>query len=94
MAAFKLENANNYTVKAFPNPFVSELNLTITSNVAGNAVIKMMDMRGRALLLKPAKIESGKNQVNISNLGVLAHGMYVVEVSLNGKKLAEKVVKQ
>ena len=94
VVAFKLEQANTYTVKAFPNPFVSELNLTITSKVAGNAVIKMLDMRGRALLMKPAKIESGKNQVNISNLGVLAHGMYIIEVSLNGKILAEKVVKQ
>ena len=94
VVAFKLEHANNFMVKAFPNPFVSELNLTITSKVAGNAVIKMMDMRGRALLMKPAKIESGKNQVNISNLGVLAHGMFIIEVSLNGKILAEKVVKQ
>ena len=94
VVAFKLEEANSYTLKAFPNPFVSELHLTITSKIAGNAVIKMMDMRGRALLIKPAKIESGKNQVDISNLGVIAHGMFIVEVSLNGKILAEKVVRQ
>ena len=94
MLIFKLEQLYTSTVNAFPNPFVSELNLTINSKIAGNAVIKLMDISGRALLTRPAKIEIGKNQVNLSNLKGLAQGMFIIEVRLNGKIFAAKVIKQ
>ena len=85
----------NGSIKVMPNPFVSEI--TISMSVDQNTVvaIRMLDMSGRAIMSTSQKVTKELPQVNIKNLGMLNRGVYVVEVTdlQSGKKGVAKIEK-
>jgi hypothetical protein len=83
-APFELLSAN-------PNPFQSDIFLSVSSIVEGTAVIKLYDMNGKQVKDQEAEIMEGVNTLTFSNNADLRKGTYMVSVEMN--KQRSKVLK-
>lgn len=85
--------ANNILADIYPNPFEDGFQLNIEGVTADDAVeLQMIDVTGRTIL-------SLKNDINTINLALsqvgnnLTPGMYMIQLSVNGKNTIQKVIK-
>jgi len=83
------------TVKVSPNPFVSDLTITMPIEQNTSVNIRMLDMSGRAILNTTKKVNKDLPQVTLNNLNGLLKGIYVLEVIdlQTGKKSVTKLEK-
>jgi hypothetical protein len=95
VVAVKLNSAgNNVAMRVYPNPFVTQLNVTFTAIESGNAVIRIVNMAGQTLVSKQTIISKGNNSVQVTNLGGLPKGMYAARLIVNGMVInTQKIVK-
>jgi hypothetical protein len=80
-------------VKVFPNPFVSNIGVSIESSASANASVNVIDMQGRVISTETVNVKSGNNYHEIKNLGNLTNGVYFIKVSVNGLSKTTKVTK-
>ncbi|OFX58128.1 MAG: hypothetical protein A2046_10365, partial [Bacteroidetes bacterium GWA2_30_7] len=69
----------NYNVDIktiYPDPFINELNIDLTSNAATNLKIKLIDINGRELTNDLYYIKNGFNTINLKNISNLGKGIY------------------
>ena len=67
-------------VQGYPNPFTSEIHLTLQTNVAGPATVSMLDGVGRQVRTWQPTLAPGRASLQLPGLAALAHGMYMVQV--------------
>ncbi|GAA4352237.1 hypothetical protein GCM10023185_11680 [Hymenobacter saemangeumensis] len=80
---------------ASPNPFTSELTLTVTATKADAAAqLTVTDAAGRVVLERKLSIEAGTNEVSLPGLDNLPDGMYLLHLPLDGQLQHVKVVKK
>ncbi len=81
--------------KAWPNPFTTNINLSITSNAATTITTRIFDLSGKMLVQNNNAIVKGNNQLNISNLTNLAKGIYLLQVTDNAGNInyTQKIIK-
>jgi len=80
---------NELTVNAFPNPFNSEVNVKVQSNLMDNVDVVVYDVTGRVMEAKPGQsVES-----NIIIGQKLVPGIYIIEVRQGDEVKKVKVVK-
>ncbi len=100
-ASNKLSNTVSVSVKikgqfvtgVYPSPFVDKLSISISSEAAAKGVIRVYDVAGRVVINQNAIINNGVTIVNISDLGKLSKGFYVVELTTGDKRYTERIVK-
>ncbi|MCC3151537.1 T9SS type A sorting domain-containing protein [Hymenobacter sp. BT770] len=81
-------------VQGYPNPFTSEINLTLQSIAAGPATVRMLDGLGRVVRTWQPKLAVGTGSLQLPGLTALPHGMYVVQVRYpDGQTQRLKLVK-
>lgn len=83
---------NTVDVKAFPNPFVSDITVTINDALMSksNYAAQLYDLQGKKVFSQ--NLSFNQNTLNITGI---AAGMYVLNVQKNGATvLQEKIVKQ
>lgn len=88
----------NTTAKAgigntLPNPFSSDLNITVNATVAASATIIIMDMIGKTHHTSTEQLQAGANTINV-NTTDMPDGIYFVRVSYNGETFTQKIVKK
>lgn len=89
----------NVTIKGlvitavYPNPFIDKLNVGITSAVAEKATVKLFDNAGKLVYSNETLMQAGINNIVIGNLGKLAAGTYVVQVSAGDAVLTKQLMK-
>jgi hypothetical protein len=79
--------------KINPNPFHSSMSVQVYLPDAGNCNIRLLDAGGKMVKSNFISGNKGFNQINLSDLDMLAPGMYIIEVSSNEKKVEQKVIK-
>ena len=81
------------SIKVFPNPVSNELNIDYTpDNANGELEIKLFDIIGKTVFSR--KLDAFKDPLSI-NVSNLAEGMYIVSISVQGKKTyTAKFIKQ
>lgn len=86
---------NGALVKVVPNPFISEITITVSLEQSSSFAIRMIDMSGRTISNNAQKITRDNPTVTLRNLNSLVRGMYIVEVTdtETGKKNVFKVEK-
>ena len=78
--------AINFTIKGvslnsvYPNPFVNQLKIDVSSDRNEAVRIQLSDNMGRVLKVQNASIQKGVNKLVLDNLAGLAPGIYNVEV--------------
>ena len=86
-----LENQLDETVKLYPNPATS--NTTISVNLSNEAVVemKLIDLSGKVMAAKNYGSLNGVWSVNLNTSNFNA-GIYLVELTIDGKKVTKRLV--
>ncbi len=80
---------------AYPNPYTSELRVSLNSTVSGNATARITDMTGRVISQQVLPLTLGTNDQPIAGMSGLKTGLYMLNVKLpSGETQNLKVVKQ
>ncbi|HTB06826.1 MAG TPA: alkaline phosphatase family protein [Bacteroidia bacterium] len=80
-------------VTVWPVPAKEQLNLKVTSNINGNAVISLQDVTGRIIKERNTTMKPGDNSFTFDTDG-LSNGVYFVNVYGSGISLCKKVIIQ
>lgn len=82
-------------VVAYPNPYTTDLRVSLNASVSGNATARISDMTGRVIGQQVLSLTVGSNDLSIENMSTLKTGVYVLTVSLpSGETKSMRVVKQ
>ena len=76
--AFTIRGVTIHSV--YPNPFVSQLKLDVSSDRTGYVRIQLSDNLGRILRTQSVALQVGVNRISLDNLSDLGSGIYNVEV--------------
>jgi Secretion system C-terminal sorting domain len=82
-----------FVTGVYPSPFTDKLSISLSSENAGQAVIRLSDLTGRKVTSQAVTVNKGVTTVSLNNLGTLSAGMYVVEVSCGGNTYTQKIMK-
>jgi hypothetical protein len=86
---------NPAALSAFPNPFTTDLSVSVAGAGNGTATLRLTDLTGRTIRTQQVSLEGGSGTVPLSNLGSLNSGIYIVQLTLpSGKTQTFKVQKQ
>jgi len=86
----EIENAHNLAV--YPNPSVSEANVSFYLNNASDVEVTVSDLSGKAVYVESMNnVAAGTTEVRV-NTAVLAGGTYLVNVKANGAVSTQKLV--
>ncbi|MCR5887521.1 T9SS type A sorting domain-containing protein [Hymenobacter sp. J193] len=80
------------TLAAYPNPFAGDLELRLSSPLAATAVLRLVDGLGRTVWTATRALQPGTNQLTAAP--ACAAGTYVLEATLNGQVLRQRVVRR
>ena len=82
-------------LQTYPNPFSSDITVSVSGASVGSGVIRLMDLTGRTLRSQQVTLEGSAATFSINDLGGLTPGMYIVQLALPSGKLQQfKVQKQ
>lgn len=79
-------------VEVFPNPFNSEVNVSLISAEEGSYTIELSDMQGRVISAESYRVQKGLNNIVLNNLSDLNAGVYFVKLS-GAESMTFKLVK-
>ena len=83
------------TLQGYPNPFTSELGISLTGASAGQGLLRLMDLTGRTIRSQAVQLEGAATSLSFGDLSELKAGMYIVQLVLpSGKVQQLKVQKQ
>jgi hypothetical protein len=83
-------------VRVFPNPTFNKLTLAISNSFLGNPEIKIYDLNGLKLnQIIPSYINSNIYELNLTdeNGSFFPVGVYLLEISINNRKIIKKIIK-
>jgi hypothetical protein len=90
----KLNNGLGQAVKIFPNPVSNNLTITFNAPVSSSYEFVVSDIKGKNLLSKAIKANSGNNQLQI-DVSALASGVYFLRLQNNNNPISiQKFLKQ
>lgn len=72
--------SNTIAAKTFPNPFVSQLQVDISSNSNQKVQISLTDASGRKLIQKDWQVARGNNSITLPEVKQLAAGVYFISI--------------
>lgn len=83
------------SIEIFPNPVVSDVTITFNVSSTTDAQLAIYDLQGRKIItVLDGQLPAGQYSY-VKNLGKLAQGMYVVNLSLEGETpIYNKLIKQ
>lgn len=82
-------------MKVSPNPFVSEINVLLNTQVAGKVRLQLTDITGRTIEQNMVRVEKGIQSLRTGDLENLATGTYILNVFMDNVRIGQqKVVKQ
>ncbi|QIX61603.1 T9SS type A sorting domain-containing protein [Hymenobacter sp. BT18] len=77
---------------AYPNPFAGNLDLTVTTPTSGTATLRLVDALGRTVWTSTQRVQPGANQLVAAP--ECQAGTYLLEATLNGQVLRQRVVRR
>jgi hypothetical protein len=87
------EIAKNYKLNLFPNPSNGAATIKFNLNESATVTVNVVDMLGKDVL--PATVSNynaGEQAITVNNNSSLSKGIYFVNISINGSKMAKKLV--
>lgn len=94
IVAVRLGNQVSFDkMSIYPNPFVSNVKLSLTSNEATIAQCRVLALDGKTVSISKIKLVAGENVVVLTDMNKLKAGTYMVEISTNDGKFIKKLVK-
>jgi|GEM_PF-4641312 len=82
---------NEVNLKVYPNPTRGNTNITFTSNVSEQVIIRLVDMTGREVYRQIVPATEGINDINTDFVGLTA-GMYSLQLIQQGRTSSSKLM--
>jgi len=92
--AVKMEQIEEPTLAAYPNPFTSEVNLEFTSEESGTMLVEVTSALGAKVYEKTLKVEKGFRKETIQLSPNMANGVYIITTRLGDKTNHIRLMKQ
>jgi len=80
--------------KIKPNPFVSQVELSVQLVTANNIAVRITSQSGAVLFQRSYKGNAGTNTLIISELANFKPGVYILELNSDNEIIREKIIKQ
>lgn len=80
------------SLNVYPNPFVSEVNISVTAEENGTADIRIFDLTGKEVRTAKGETVKGNNLITIDT-DMLQSGIYFLSVEVNGTRYMQKLIK-
>lgn len=90
----KFDGSESTPTVVYPNPFTSDLNITVNALSDGKAQLRIVDIVGRTVSTQSNEVSKGDNHIMINGLESLQPGVYMIKMNVNGTEITEKVIKQ
>ncbi|MHA6248709.1 beta strand repeat-containing protein [Pontibacter sp. CAU 1760] len=87
-------DARSTTLVAYPNPFRDQVKLGIEAITAGLAKISLQDIVSKELFHQDVQVRQGATELPLLIGEGYAHGVYVLNVELNGKLYRYKLIRE
>ncbi len=87
------ETSNNSNVLVYPNPFTSNIAISLQKENLNEATFTISNMLGQVVFTK-AENNLASSYTKILDLSYLPNGVYLVEVIADGERVVKKVVKE
>lgn len=88
------EETKTITVRAWPNPFMNQLNTEYYSENSSAVKINFLDINGRTVAATTVQVRKGQNNFAITEVQKLQRGTYIMQFIDNDKVKTVKIVKQ
>ena len=79
--------------KSYPNPFIHEFNISLSTEQAESYEFNLFDTNGRLVNTQNGELKEGTNQIEISDLNGLVPGIYIYRVQTSSGLFSGKVFK-
>lgn len=83
----------NNMVAVYPNPAVSNANVSINASAAAEGTLQVIDITGKTVMMSNLNLNAGYNNINI-DVQNLSTGIYSVNVSIGKEVYTQKLIKQ
>ncbi|MCS3795657.1 T9SS type A sorting domain-containing protein [Niastella sp. OAS944] len=93
IVSIPLQTSTSPIVNVTPNPFTSQLKVTIQLPEAARVAIRVSDIRGQVLKTEYVNVPKGQFIIPFTGVGNLVRGIYVLTVQFNGQVHTYKLVK-
>ena len=77
----------------FPNPFITDIKIALTSLTDVNATFRIISFDGKELVRRNIQVQQGDNIIVMKDFGTLPNGNYILEVTTANDKFIRKIVK-
>jgi uncharacterized repeat protein (TIGR01451 family) len=77
----------------FPNPFITDIKVSLNSEVEVSSTFRILSFDGRELIRRTIDVQKGDNIIVLKDFGTLPKGNYILEVSTATDKFIKKIVK-
>lgn len=91
--AIKLNGSSLNEFSVYPNPFISDIKVSVTAAKDELATFRVLSFDGKEMLNRKVSLQSGDNIVVLTNFGSLANGNYILEVTTSTDKFIKKITK-
>lgn len=92
--ALKLDQGAVSSFTVFPNPFKSQAKLVIDSDKESVAKIKLSSASGQVIGEYTTPVQKGSNVLLLTQLAEKKAGLYILQVTINGKTSSQQIIKQ
>ena len=81
-------------IYVYPNPFISRLNVNFDAEYNEKGNLRIINMQGKTVMIKPISITSGNNNIQLNNLDILSKGSYILELTTDQMRKSTIIIKQ
>lgn len=81
------------TISAYPNPFNTDVTVSLNATKASTANITVFDFSGRNILSNNYQVAEGSNIISINEMSNLNTGIYFVKIAVDGQEVVIKMIK-
>lgn len=83
----------NNVVSVYPNPAVSNANVSINASASAEGTLQVIDITGKTVMMSNLNLNAGYNNINI-DVQNLSTGIYSVNVSIGKEVYTQKLIKK
>lgn len=91
-ATFKGSKDLSRATGTYPNPFTDVIHTTVELKENGTVKLELFDINGKVVSQQSAELLAGSHEMKVQNLHNVASGVYFLNTTINGKRMAEQTV--
>jgi uncharacterized repeat protein (TIGR01451 family) len=92
--ALRLKGTSNGNFNVFPNPFESNIKITLSSLTEVSAQCRIISFDGKEVVNRKVVVQKGDNIIVLNDLNNIASGTYLLEINTGNEKYIKKIIKR